>query len=333
MESKMELLDYSAKGSVDCFAEEEYAERMQDEVLPALAAAGKTGKVDVRGGTLYYEYYTQKEAADTVVICHGFSESLRKYDEFVYYLYQAGYQVFIWDQRGHGMSLREGDDVNVVHVEEFSEYVEDLHLLMEKIIKPLQGQGNLYLYAHSMGGCVGTLYLEQYPGDFDKAVLNAPMLAIQMGPCPLVLAKGICDVAKLFGKGKKRLFTQGEFNSEEPFSDSCADSAARHFHYLKIRNEVPQYRSSSASYAWGSTAVRAGRQAMRKENIARIDIPVLLFQAGKDNQVKNNVQDKFVKRLKNGRLVRVPQSKHEIYRAQKEVLEPYLKAVFDFCKI
>ena len=318
---------------IDCFAEENFAERMEKEANPLLTSIRKSGRLDVGEGCLYYEAYPKKEQADTVVICHGFSESLRKYDEFVYYLYLAGYQVFIWDQRGHGQSFRQGEDANVVYVEKFSAYVEDLHLLMDKVINPFRGEGRLYLYAHSMGGCVGALYLEQYPGDFEKAVLNAPMLAIQMGPCPLFLAKGICDVAKLLGKGKKRLFTQGEFDSEEPFSVSCADSGARHEYYQKIRKATPAYQSSSASYAWGSAAIKAGRRVMKRKQIAKIQIPVLLFQAGKDNQVQNRVQNKFVRQLKNGRLRSMPASRHEIYRAQKEVLSVYLKEIMDFFKI
>ena len=35
----------------------------------------------------------------------------------------SGFQVAVWDQRGHGKSFREGTDANVVHVEDFEEYV------------------------------------------------------------------------------------------------------------------------------------------------------------------------------------------------------------------
>src|ERR671928_229818 len=34
------------------------------------------------------------------------------------------------------------------------------------------------LFAHSMGGGIGTLYLERHPGRFDKAVLTSPLIGL-----------------------------------------------------------------------------------------------------------------------------------------------------------
>ncbi|MGN1148360.1 MAG: alpha/beta fold hydrolase [Lachnospiraceae bacterium] len=331
MGSKLEELDLKRKGKqFVCLEEKNLEEQMRTVVEPMLLQTKKQGQLAVKGGELYYELYSQKQTADTIVICHGFSESAEKYGEFIYYLYNAGYQVAIWDQRGHGRSLREGIDPNVVHIEEFSDYVEDMHHFVEQVVKPFAEGGRLYLYAHSMGGCVGALYLEQYPEDFEKAVLNAPMLAIQMGACPLWVAKGICDVEKLIGKGKKRLFTQGEFNPEEPFAESCSDSEARHLYYHAKRRENSCFQTSSASYAWGSTAIRAGRRAVRKKNASRIKIPVLLFQAGRDNQVKAKAQEEFIKYVEKGRIIRISQAKHEIYRAQNVLLAPYMEEILQF---
>ena len=162
-----------------CLLEEQYEQQMR-EVETRMAAIRQEGKFFVSGGALYYELYPRKEASATIVICHGFCESSEKYWEFIHYFYSAGFQVAVWDQRGHGKSFREGTDANVVHVEDFEEYVKDLHVFMEKVVKPFSAGGRLYLYAHSMGGCVGARYLEQYPADFEKAVLNAPMLALSL---------------------------------------------------------------------------------------------------------------------------------------------------------
>lgn len=313
-----------------CFGEEEYAEQMQTTVEPMLAQIRQSGTISVNGGELYYELYP-KAGADTVVISHGFSESAEKFAEFIYYLYQAGYQVAIWEHRGHGRSLREGKHADIIYVEDFQNYVEDMHLLMEERFKAFAGDGRLYLFAHSMGGCVGALYLETYPGDFRKAVLNAPMLAIEMGPCPLFLAQAICKVAKLFGGKKERLFTHGEFDPQEPFSVSCTDSEARHLYYLEKRRDNPAFRTSSASYNWADNAIRAGKRAVKKENASRIQIPVLLIQAGKDNQVKPKAQQKFADTIaQNCRLVPFPDAKHECYRSTAPLLEKYLDILLDF---
>ena len=117
-----------------CFGEEEYEARMRDTVEPALAEIRQSGRLAVKGGEVYYELFPL-EGADTVVISHGFSESTEKFTEFIYYLRQAGYQAAVWDHRGHGRSLREGKDKNIVHVEDFEDYVEDMRRLMEERLK------------------------------------------------------------------------------------------------------------------------------------------------------------------------------------------------------
>lgn len=295
-----------------------------------LAAVRQAGKLPVKGGELYYELYPRREAGAVIVICHGFCESSEKYWEFIYYLYCAGYQVAVFDQRGHGKSLRENTDAGVVHVADFEDYVEDLHVFLKRVVKKMVGREPVYLYAHSMGGSVGARYLETYPADFQKAVLNAPMLAIHTGPCPLPVAKAVCDVAKLFGRGRKRLFTQGAFKPDMPFAKSCSDSAARYSYYQKKRRQNACYQTSAASYAWGSTAIRAGYQAVNRKNASRVSVPILLCQAGKDRQVRAFAQRKFIRRVQNGTLCVYPESKHELYRADNAVLAPYMKKILEF---
>lgn len=330
---KLDLQYKGEKSNFFCLDEEALEEQLRLVAEPVLLPVKKCGKLSVAGGDLYYELYPQEQPADTVVICHGFTESAKKYEELIFYFYRAGFAVAIWDQRSHGKSLRGSAESNVVHVERFEEYVEDMHCLMEQIVKPFAGGKNCCLYAHSMGGCVGVLYLEQHPQDFAKAVLNAPMLAIEMGGCPLFAAKAVCDLAKLCGKGSKRLFTQGDFNPDEPFAESCADSEARHNYYHAVRRQTPCYQTSAASYAWGSTAIAAGRKALKRKNISNIHIPVLLFQAEKDGQVKAAAQNRFIRHLKKGRLIVVEQTRHEIYRAGNPVLKPYMEMILDFFKI
>ncbi len=143
-------------------------------------AQRKTAKT----GGLYYELYPQETQKGTIVISYGFTESCLKYHELIYYFYLQGYQVAIMDHRGHGKSMREVEDHTIVHIGLFSRYVKDLHRFVKTVVKPMAKDLPLYLYAHSMGGCIGAFYLEQYPEDFAKAVLNAPMLGVNLGGVP-----------------------------------------------------------------------------------------------------------------------------------------------------
>lgn len=325
---KKEILEVAATGAGRCFAEETLRQQMDTVAEPFLASVCVCGMCREQG--LYYELYPQAAPKGTIVISYGFTESCLKYHELIYYFYREGYQVAVMDHRGHGKSMREVEDVTIVHIDLFSRYVKDLHQFVKNVVRPMAQEKPLYLYAHSMGGCIGAFYLEQYPLDFSKAVLNAPMLGLKLGACPAWAARVLCDLKVLKGEGKERLFTQSAFDPEEPFTQSSASSEARHRYYMEKRQQDPDYQTSSASYYWGKEAINAGNFVISAAQAKKVQAPVLLFQAELDTLVKPQAHDRFIKRIADGRLVLVKGVRHEIYRAPNEVLEAYLEKIFSF---
>ena len=153
--------------------EENYAEQMRAEAEPYVAARAETGYDErVKGQKIYYEHYKCDAPKGVIVISHGFTESIRKFTESVYYMLQAGYEVWGLDHRGHGLSYRHNDNPFVVHIEHFEDYVLDLVHLTETLVLPAAGGLPVYLYCHSMGGCIGVWTTESYPPLFRKAVLS-----------------------------------------------------------------------------------------------------------------------------------------------------------------
>ena len=47
-----------------------------------------------QGKSLHYTYLEHPYARGIIVICHGFCEFVRKYDEAIYYFYQLGYSIY-----------------------------------------------------------------------------------------------------------------------------------------------------------------------------------------------------------------------------------------------
>ena len=305
--------------------EERYEEQMTGIVEPYLQQYAVCGNLE----GLYFEFYEHPSPKGTIVISFGFTESCEKYHELIYYMHKEGYQAAIIDHRGHGKSLREVKDLQLVHVESFSQYVEDLHRLIITEVMPRTEKKPLYLYAHSMGGCIGTLYLEKYPETFQKAVLNAPMYGINNGGIPDFAAKLLCRMAILTGKKKERLFTTGRFDPDEPFENSGGDSRARYNYYLKLRREHEEYQTNCASYGWALQAMKAGKKAIAPKHASGISTPVLLFQAANDAFVRAKEQDLFLCRVPDGKKV-VKESRHEISRMMNDQLVSYLEEVFAF---
>lgn len=316
-------------GKIELLDENHYSEQMKEKVEPYLESIVRRGTLR---SELYYELFPLKGAEGTIVISFGFTESCVKYHEFIYYMLRAGFQCAIIDHRGHGKSIREGRYPNVIHVKRFDRYTEDLHAFVHEVVLPeLGGAGDgLFLFGHSMGGCIASRYIELYPDDFAAAVLNAPMLAINTGSLPAWLAVLACDVFILTGSADKKLFYQGDFNPDEPFEKSCATSRARFEYYHEIRKNNKEYQTTSASYSWARQSVLAGRRACSARETAKVKIPVLLLQAGVDTLVKSESQQKFIARIAHGKLERVPNSKHEIFRSENSVLAGYYERILSF---
>ena len=52
--------------------------------------------------TILYPHYTEAAPKGTVLIAHGMSEHHSRYLEFTAFLNHCGYDVFLYDHRGHG---------------------------------------------------------------------------------------------------------------------------------------------------------------------------------------------------------------------------------------
>ena len=87
-----------------------------------------------------------------VVLVHGLKDYSDRYNEFAATLVKHGYAVYAFDLRGHGDS--EGDRV---WVERFPDYVDDLEIFMKRVHAAEPGK-KVFLFGHSMGGAVVTLY-------------------------------------------------------------------------------------------------------------------------------------------------------------------------------
>ena len=316
---------------MDWIREENYAEVMRSKVEPYVAARKESGTFErVPGQQIYYEHFRTEAPKGVIVISHGFTESVQKFTESIYYMLCAGYDVWGFDHRGHGRSVRLNGNPYVVHVERFRDYVDDLHYLVETLVKPAAGTLPLYLYCHSMGGCIGAKIIEQYPTLFHKAVLSSPMLGLSFGKVPV---KVVYIGASLMGIGERRKNPTNpinEFDATPNFEACCDSSECRYLYYFEKQKANRHLQTRSPSIQWGKEAVKACYQAVSEAQTARIQIPVLLFQAGNDTVVENSAQDLFASRVRQCELVRIPDMKHELYMTDSDVLIPYWEKIFAF---
>lgn len=278
---------------------------------------------------IYYEKYSIDNEKGRIVISHGFSECIDKFTEMIYYFTEMGYSVYGIEHRGHGRSGSLGKThKNQINVEKFKYYVDDLKTFLDKIV--VKKDVDLYLYAHSMGGAIGTMFLEEHNGYFKKAILSAPMMEIKTGDFPKWMAYIISSLYIIAGKGDKYLFGQGPFDGKYDLDGAGTTNKYRYENHLEELKNNEGIQRSGGSFKWLFESLKASDKVIKKKNVQKINIPILLFQSGMDTFVKDRGQNKFCERAKNCRKIRFENAKHEIFGEDDETLMKYLKIIKEF---
>lgn len=286
-----------------------------------------TGK---KSKEIYYRKYLVEDCKASIVISHGFCESLERYKELIKVFNNNGFSVYTLDHRGHGRSGRLGIDNSQINVEKFEYYVEDLKTYIDEIVLQNTDKDNLFLFAHSMGGAIGSMFLEKYNNYFECAVLNAPMMEIDTGNYPAWFSKIISRIACVFGQGNRYILGQEPFSGKEDLKGSGTSSHKRYMSYFNKQLNCKELQTGGGSFNWLNEAFKATKYITKEENAKKVTIPVVLFQAGKDTFVNSGGQNKFASYAKNCKLVEYKESKHEIYLERNEIFDKYIVEVLEF---
>lgn len=316
----------------DCYIrEEEYDNALANKVIPYVSEYEADGYIiGEKGIKLYYKKFVNKSACKTIVICHGLGENLNRYYEMIYYCLKMGYSVYAMEHRGHVRSGRLGSDDGMVSIDRFKNYYVDMKSFLDRIVIPEQGKDNLFLFAHSMGGGISARFLESYSGYFKGVVLSSPMLGINSGSIPTVLAKLLAHGGALTPWKHHYVIGHKPYHDTYNFAKANTNCEVRFRMLWRLKKENPVMQMGGASYQWVSQSYYETARALRKRNIAKVDIPVLLFQAGKDTMVKADAQERFAKYAKNCKMVRFPDAKHTLYLGEDAVLKEYYEKMFSF---
>lgn len=262
---------------------------------------------------LNYYIFTQGTPKANVVIVHGMAEFIGKYREYIRYLNLAGYRVFFLEQRGHGYSEGKLPEHDVIYIDSYGTYVKDLHRFMEAVVKPNLNGLPLMMIAHSMGGCIGTLYLEEHPGIVRGAVLSSPMMKMKGADYPPIVVSLIGIFGILTGKSKKLAPNQKHFDPGAVVDNSSAISPARFEYQLSMRRKDPHYQTCGASLSWAVASMKASRKAVK--NAGKLSIPITVMTAGSDHLIDPSGYEAFGKKVPGAVFKAYDNSRHEIFNA------------------
>ncbi len=193
-----------------------------------------------------------------VVIVHGYAEHSGRHTALATHLVAQGHAVLAYDQRGHGHS---GGRRAYVHA--FDQYLDDLGAML-KIARRNFPNLPLFLFGHSMGGAVSTLYCLERQAAVEGLILSSPALKLP-------------DVAPLLQKMSSligRLFPR-------------LPTIKLNLKHLSRDAEVVARTAADPLYYHGRMPARTGAELVRATR--RIDaqmealtLPVLLFHGTAD---------------------------------------------------
>jgi lysophospholipase len=293
--------------------EENYREEYARTVLPFLRSGEPIAFGGADGTILSGVAFHHPQARGAVVIVSGRTESWVQYGEVFYDLYQMGYSSFGYDHRGQGLSPRLGtQNPQIGHIENFEDYAADLDRFVKEVVTPRTAPGEkLFLLAHSMGGAVAADYLANFASPFASAVLSAPMLQINTDPYPEAVASSITGGAVLLGKGAEYALGKTDRDPNAPFeTNEVTGSEERYWMMMESVRLYPETALGGPSSRWVCESIAATHRI--RAEMKRIEIPMLVLQAGHDTIVKPSGQDIGCRRAKNCTRLHFAEAKHDL---------------------
>ncbi|MCK4413529.1 MAG: alpha/beta fold hydrolase [Candidatus Eisenbacteria sp.] len=282
-----------------------------------------------QGLRIAYATFEVLDERGALVILPGKSESYLKYAELIYDLRESGYSLYLMDHRGMGFSERLlEDDTDKVHVEHFADYIRDVATFIDSVVNA-RPHARRVILAHSMGGTVALLYMQEHPGDFDAAILCSPMLDILTDDLPEPLAHALSTVATWIGQGHRYCPGHGPWEAGTFRENTMTNSAVRWSLWQERWIPAhPHLESDGPTYSWLRESLAATGRARRGANQVRA--PVLMLQAGQDTRVEPAGQNTACSRMQSCTCVRFPHARHEILMERDEIRDRALAEILAF---
>ena len=266
------------------------------------------------------------ESRGTVVIATGRAEFIEKYFETAAELLARQLTVVVFDWRGQGYSSRELDNARKGHIDDFSLYERDIDAIVMQVLEPFCPRP-WFALGHSMGGAILLNQAHRNQSPFERLALSAPMIELfgVRRPRAARLLAGALDMVGLGGAfipgGGGTAFLTRPFDGNVLTSDP-----GRYARTAAIVAAAGDLAIGDPTIGWVNAAFRLIGEFAQPDYPRQTLTPILVFVAGDDRVVDSAAIERFAHRLKAGRLVLLPQSRHEILMERDSIREQFWTA-------
>lgn len=139
----------------------------------------------VRNASLYYQaWLPEGEMKAVLLVVHGIGEHSGRYMNVVNHFVPLGYAIYSLDHVGHGKSEGEREVI-----EDFRDFTHSLAIYHD-MVKEWQPDKPFFLFGHSLGGLIATVYLLERQDDFKGAVISAPAVKVSENVSQMTILMG-----------------------------------------------------------------------------------------------------------------------------------------------
>lgn len=279
------------------------------------------------GLTLRVARWAARGSRGTVTIAIGRSEFIEEYFEVVRALLGRRFDTVVMDWRGQGQSDRESVHERRGHISTFSAYRWDLEALEAQILQPFAPRP-WFALGHSMGGAILLDQAHDGKSPFERLVLSAPMIGI-----PLRYKKAVrrfIRTADRLGFGT-RLIPGGSEESifTRRFEDNILTADPRQYQRLATAiTQLPRLAVGAPTIRWLARAFDLMERFEHPRYAVETLTPILIVAAGADRIVDTAATERFAIRLKAGRCLTIPNSRHQLIM-EREIVSTQFWAAFD----
>ncbi|WP_375196205.1 alpha/beta hydrolase [Sphingobium sp.] len=250
-----------------------------------------------------------------MLVLGGRGDMVEKYLEVIHHWAQRSWSVTSFDWRGQGGSGRMTDDPLCGHIQDFGQWIGDLHAFVADW--RAEGSGPAVIVAHSMGGHLLLRALAEGMTAPDAAVTVAPMMGVHSAPLPRWLAAGIAESMCAMGFAKKQAWTQKEESDRQRRmrQKRLTHDPDRYADELWWRDHSRDIALGPPSWRWVEQALHSTRLMERERGLERIAVPLLILAAQQDRLVSTAAIRRAAARIPGARLhVYGREAAHEILR-------------------
>lgn len=279
--------------------------------------------------------FTHPNPKGIVVVLPGMSEPWLKYLEVFHELHSNGYSVFSYDHRGQGLSPHLNPKYKqALYVDSFDDYTKDLNSFLTSITSTPEKQNQpMFLVAHSMGAGIAFDYLTRFKSPFTGVAFSAPMFDIATKPVPRKITQIYSDLSVLLNWGEHYPIGQGDDDCNHSFSETKVTSSLARWQMANlICHDHPESIIGGPSIQWVKEALDQADRITRFRKSPMIEtqlLNLLIIQAGIEHFVINEAQEEICSKMHRCKLVKLPDSRHEILMERDSIRAPALKMILD----